>query len=161
MRVLTDPAETGAVTLALPQDVQAEARDWPDELFTARIWYVPRPVPEPAALARAAAVIRSGRQPADRGRRRRDLRARRAAALRQFAEATGIPVADTQAGKGALAWRPPAAPLGARRRTGIAGGQPRWPAQADVVHRHRHPVQRLHHRVAHRVRPTRTCASST
>jgi len=45
MRVLTDPAETGAVTLALPQDVQAEAHDWPEQLFTERTWYVPRPVP--------------------------------------------------------------------------------------------------------------------
>ena len=50
MRVLTDPAETGAVTLALPQDVQAEAYDWPDELFAKRVWHVGRPVPEPAAL---------------------------------------------------------------------------------------------------------------
>src|SRR5690349_21869899 len=50
LRVLTDPAETGAVTLALPQDVQAEAHDWPDELFTERPWFVPRPLPEPAAL---------------------------------------------------------------------------------------------------------------
>ncbi|MGW5159089.1 thiamine pyrophosphate-binding protein, partial [Nonomuraea wenchangensis] len=54
MRVLTDPAETGAVTLALPQDVQAEAYDWPDELFARRVWHVPRPRPERAALARAA-----------------------------------------------------------------------------------------------------------
>ncbi|MEV4259757.1 thiamine pyrophosphate-binding protein, partial [Spirillospora sp. NPDC049652] len=48
MRVLTDPAETGAVTLALPQDVQAEAHDWPEELFARRVWRVPRPVPEPS-----------------------------------------------------------------------------------------------------------------
>ena len=47
MRVLTDPAETGAVTLALPQDVQAEAYDWPAELFAPRVWHVARPVPEP------------------------------------------------------------------------------------------------------------------
>ncbi len=63
MRVLTDPAETGAVTLALPQDVQAEAHDWPDDLFAERTWYVPRPVPEPAALDRAVAVLRSARRP--------------------------------------------------------------------------------------------------
>src|SRR6202030_2482899 len=63
MRVLTDPAETGAVTLALPQDVQAEAHDWPDKLFAERTWYVPRPLPEPAALGRAAAVLRIARQP--------------------------------------------------------------------------------------------------
>ena len=58
MRVLTDPAETGAVTLALPQDVQAEAGEWPEELFAKRVWHVPRPVPEPAALERAVAVLR-------------------------------------------------------------------------------------------------------
>ncbi|MCT3006464.1 3D-(3,5/4)-trihydroxycyclohexane-1,2-dione acylhydrolase (decyclizing), partial [Propionibacterium freudenreichii] len=50
MRVLTDPAETGAVTVAMPQDVQAEAFDWPVEFFRKRVWHVRRPVPEPAAL---------------------------------------------------------------------------------------------------------------
>ena len=63
MRVLTDPAETGAVTLALPQDVQAEAHDWPADLFTERTWFVPRPLPEPAALGRAVEVLRNARRP--------------------------------------------------------------------------------------------------
>ena len=63
MRVLTDPAETGAVTLALPQDVQAEAADWPAALFARRVWHVARPVPEPGALDRALAVIRGARRP--------------------------------------------------------------------------------------------------
>ena len=63
MRVLTDPAATGAVTLALPQDVQAEAYDWPEELFAHRVWHVARPVPEPAALDRAVAAIRSASKP--------------------------------------------------------------------------------------------------
>src|SRR5690606_34055498 len=63
MRVLTDPAETGAVTIALPQDVQAEAYDWPEELFEPRVWHIPRPAPEPAALARPAALIRSSERP--------------------------------------------------------------------------------------------------
>src|SRR3954447_9513135 len=57
MRVLTDPAQTGAVTVALPQDVQAEAADWPQELFAKRVWHIARPVPEPAALARAVEVL--------------------------------------------------------------------------------------------------------
>ena len=107
MRVLTDPAETGAVTLALPQDVQAEAYDWPEELFAERVWHVARPVPEPAALApgRRRAAVRPAA--ADRGRRRRHLRRGQRDALRELAEATGIPVADTQAGKGALAWDHP------------------------------------------------------
>ncbi|GAA5170923.1 hypothetical protein GCM10023321_68750 [Pseudonocardia eucalypti] len=103
MRVLTDPADTGAVTLALPQDVQAEAFDWPEELFARRVWHIPRPVPEPAALARAVALLRSARRPlviAGGG----VVYSEAGSALRRFTEATGIPVADTQAGKGAIPW---------------------------------------------------------
>lgn len=101
MRALTDPAQTGAATIALPQDVQAEAFDWPDELFAKRVWHLARPVPEPAALERAAAVIRSAHRPlvvAGGGVHYSQAED----ALARFAEATGIPVADTQAGKGAL-----------------------------------------------------------
>ncbi|MGP5199148.1 MULTISPECIES: 3D-(3,5/4)-trihydroxycyclohexane-1,2-dione acylhydrolase (decyclizing) [Brachybacterium] len=101
MRVLTDPAETGAVTLSLPQDVQAEAFDWPLEFFRERTWHVGRPVPEPAALERAVAVIRSARRPvliAGGGA----IYSEASAELAAFADATGIPVLDTQAGKGAL-----------------------------------------------------------
>ncbi len=108
MRVLTDPAETGAVTLALPQDVQAEAYDWPLELFARRVWHIPRAVPEPAAVARAVGVIRSARRPlviAGGGVHYSEA----IEALRLFAEATGIPVADTQAGKGAILWDHPLA----------------------------------------------------
>jgi 3D-(3,5/4)-trihydroxycyclohexane-1,2-dione acylhydrolase (decyclizing) len=108
MRVLTDPAEVGAVTLALPQDVQAEAHDWPEDLFTERTWRIPRPVPEPAALAHAAGVLRSAKKPliiAGGG----VIYSEAGPALRAFAEQTGIPVADTQAGKGALAWDHPCA----------------------------------------------------
>jgi Acetolactate synthase len=108
MRVLTDPAETGAVTIALPQDVQAQAHDWPEELFAKRVWHIPRPVPEPAALARAVAVLRSARHPlivAGGGVHYSEA----TEALRRFAEATGFPVADTQAGKGALLWEHPLA----------------------------------------------------
>lgn len=101
MRVLTDPAETGAVTLCLPQDVQAEAFDFPVELFGKRVWHVGRPVPEPAALARAVAAIKASKTPlivAGGGA----IYAGATKQLRAFAEATGIPVADTQAGKGAI-----------------------------------------------------------
>src|SRR5882672_7260403 len=108
MRVLTDPSETGAVTVSLPQDVQAEAYDWPEELFARRVWHVARPVPEPAALARAVEVLRSASKPllvAGGG----VIYSEATAALRAFAEATGIPVADTQAGKGAIAWDHPCA----------------------------------------------------
>jgi 3D-(3,5/4)-trihydroxycyclohexane-1,2-dione acylhydrolase (decyclizing) len=103
MRVLTDPADTGAVTLALPQDVQAEAYDWPADLFAERVWHVPRPVPEPAALARAAELLRGARRPlivAGGG----VIYSRATGELRELAEATGIPVGGTQAGRGALPW---------------------------------------------------------
>ena len=92
MRVLTDPADTGAVTICLPQDVQAEAFDWPVALFRKRVWHIGRPVPEPAALARAVEVIRSANRPlvvAGGG----VVYAEAAEQLRAFATATGIPVA--------------------------------------------------------------------
>ncbi|MGH3242768.1 MAG: 3D-(3,5/4)-trihydroxycyclohexane-1,2-dione acylhydrolase (decyclizing), partial [Spirillospora sp.] len=103
MRVLTDPAETGAVTLALPQDVQAEAYDWPEELFARRVWRIPRPVPEPAALEEASAVLLAAERPlivAGGG----VIYSHATDELRAFAERTGIPVAETQAGKGSLPW---------------------------------------------------------
>jgi 3D-(3,5/4)-trihydroxycyclohexane-1,2-dione acylhydrolase (decyclizing) len=103
MRVVTDPGETGAVTIALPQDVQAEAYDWPEELFRKRVWHVQRPMPEPAQLARAANVLREARKPlivAGGGVIYSDA----TEALRRFADATGIPVSETQAGKGAIPW---------------------------------------------------------
>ena len=130
MRVLTDPAETGAVTLALPQDVQAEAYDWPEELFAERVWHVARPVPEPAALHRAAAVLKSARRPlivAGGG----VIYAEASAALREFAEATGIPVAETQAGKGALACDHPLS-VGGVGATGSPAANA-LAAEADVV----------------------------
>ena len=130
MRVLTDPAGTGAVTLALPQDVQAEAGDWPAELFAPRVWHVPRPVPEPAALARAAAVIRAAARPlivAGGG----VIYAEATAELREFAEATGIPVAETQAGKGSLPFDHPLA-VGALGSTGTVAAN-RIASEADVV----------------------------
>ena len=130
MRVLTDPAEAGAVTLALPQDVQAEAHDWPEELFAERVWRVARPMPEPAALHRAAAVLKSARRPlivAGGG----VIYAEASAALRELAEATGIPVADTQAGKGALAWDHPLS-VGGAGATGSPAANA-LAADADVV----------------------------
>jgi len=130
MRVLTDPAETGAVTLALPQDVQAEARDWPAELFDERVWHIARPVPEPAALARAAALIRSAQRPlivAGGGVIYSDA----TQALRAFAAATGIPVAETQAGKGAMRYDDPCC-VGAIGATGTTAANA-LARDADVV----------------------------
>ncbi|MFH9822948.1 3D-(3,5/4)-trihydroxycyclohexane-1,2-dione acylhydrolase (decyclizing) [Streptomyces bobili] len=101
MRVLTDPVETGAVTLALPQDVQAEAYDWPDAFFAERTWSVRRPGADPAELAEAVTAIRAAKRPlliAGGGVHH----SRAEEALAEFAAATGIPVASTQAGKGSL-----------------------------------------------------------
>ncbi|MCT9142354.1 3D-(3,5/4)-trihydroxycyclohexane-1,2-dione acylhydrolase (decyclizing) [Streptomyces violarus] len=101
MRVLTDPVETGAVTLALPQDVQAEAYDWPEEFFAERIWTVRRPGADPTELAEAVRIIRAAARPlvvAGGGVHH----SRAEEALAEFAGTTGIPVASTQAGKGSL-----------------------------------------------------------
>ncbi|GAP46617.1 3D-(3,5/4)-trihydroxycyclohexane-1,2-dione acylhydrolase (decyclizing) [Streptomyces azureus] len=101
MRVLTDPVETGAVTLALPQDVQAEAYDWPDDFFAERTWTVRRPGADPTELAEAVRLIRAAKRPlvvAGGGVHH----SRAEEALAEFAEITGIPVASTQAGKGSL-----------------------------------------------------------
>jgi len=101
MRVLTSPAETGAVTLALPQDVQAEAYDYPAALFEPRVWTIARPRADRDRLQQAARMIRESRQPmivAGGG----VIYSEATDALRQFVDATGIPVGETQAGKGAL-----------------------------------------------------------
>ena len=130
MRVLTDPAETGAVTLALPQDVQAEAHDWPAQLLAPRVWPVARPVPEPVALARAAALIRESLRPliiSGGG----TIYAEATSALRGFAEVTGIPVTETQAGKGSLRYDHPLA-LGAIGATGTVAANT-LASQADLV----------------------------
>lgn len=101
MRVLTDPAETGAVVLAMPQDVQAEAFDWPVEMFEKRVWHVRRPAVSETEMARAAAIIKSAKRPlivSGGG----TIYAEASQELRDLASATGIPVSDTQAGKGAI-----------------------------------------------------------
>jgi 3D-(3,5/4)-trihydroxycyclohexane-1,2-dione acylhydrolase (decyclizing) len=118
MRVLADPVETGAVTLALPQDVQAEAFDWPEEFFAERIWHVRRPAPEPSELAAAAEAVRAATRPliiAGGGVHHSEAEP----ALKEFVEATGIPVASTQAGKGSLHHDHPA-DLGGVGHTGTA-----------------------------------------
>jgi 3D-(3,5/4)-trihydroxycyclohexane-1,2-dione acylhydrolase (decyclizing) len=101
MRVLTSPAETGAVTLALPQDVQAEAYDYPAAFFEPRVWTIPRGRADHARLNEAAKLIRASRRPmivAGGG----VIYSEATDALRRFVEATGIAVGETQAGKGAL-----------------------------------------------------------
>ncbi|MCD7445345.1 3D-(3,5/4)-trihydroxycyclohexane-1,2-dione acylhydrolase (decyclizing) [Streptomyces lincolnensis] len=130
MRVLTDPVETGAVTLALPQDVQAEAYDWPEEFFAERTWVVRRPGADPAELAEAVRAIRAAEKPlviAGGGVHH----SRAEEALAEFAEATGIPVASTQAGKGSLRYDHPQ-DVGGVGHTGTATAN-ELARQADLV----------------------------
>ncbi len=118
MRVLADPAETGAVTLALPQDVQAEAYDWPEEFFAERAWPVRRPAPDATELEAAVRAVRSARRPlivAGGGVRHSGAEETLAA----FTAATRIPVASTQAGKGSLRHDHPA-DVGGIGHTGTA-----------------------------------------
>lgn len=101
MRTLTDPADTGAVVLAMPQDVQAEAFDFPVEMFEKRVWHIRRAPLDRASLDRAVAAIRAAKRPmviAGGG----VIYSEASEELRAFATTTGIPVADTQAGKGAI-----------------------------------------------------------
>jgi 3D-(3,5/4)-trihydroxycyclohexane-1,2-dione acylhydrolase (decyclizing) len=117
MRVLTDPAETGAVTLALPEDVQVEAFEVPDSFVEPRTWTIYRQPPAPDALARAAGLVRKARRPlivAGGG----VVYSEALVALRDLVDATGIPVGETMAGRGALVSEHPLS-LGA---IGAAGG---------------------------------------
>jgi 3D-(3,5/4)-trihydroxycyclohexane-1,2-dione acylhydrolase (decyclizing) len=130
MRVLTSPAETGAVTLALPEDVQSEAWEFPASLFERRVWAVRRPHPEPEAVARAVAWVRESKRPlivAGGG----VLYSEASGALDALATATGIPVGETQAGKGALPYDHPSS-LGAIGVTGTPGANV-MAREADLV----------------------------
>jgi 3D-(3,5/4)-trihydroxycyclohexane-1,2-dione acylhydrolase (decyclizing) len=130
MRVLTSPSDTGAVTLSLPQDVQAEAFDFPAELFEPRTWTVARPRPDARQLDEAAAILRAARRPlivAGGGVIYSDA----CAALARFAGRTGIGVGETQAGKGALAFDH-AQSAGAIGVTGTSAAN-RLAHDADVV----------------------------
>ena len=130
MRVLTDPADTGAVTIAMPQDVQAEAFDWPETLFAERVWHIRRPLPSHAEVQRAAAIIASAERPlivAGGG----VIYSGATNALARFCERTGIPVGQTQAGKGALPYDHPQS-VGAVGTTGTTAANA-LAAEADVV----------------------------
>ncbi len=130
MRVLTSPADCGAVTLALPQDVQTEAYDYPEELFSKRVWLIRRGEPDRESLERAVKAI---------GRAKRPLivcgggvlMSEAPEALREFAMRTGIPVAETQAGKGALRWDDPQV-VGAIGATGSLAAN-RLARETDLV----------------------------
>lgn len=130
MRVLTSVSDTGAVTLCLPEDVQSEAWDFPEALFEPRVWDIRRPRPEPEAVARAIEMIKAAKRPlilAGGG----VLYSEASAALAHFADATSIPVAETQAGKGSLAFDHPLS-LGAIGATGTRGANV-MAREADLV----------------------------
>jgi 3D-(3,5/4)-trihydroxycyclohexane-1,2-dione acylhydrolase (decyclizing) len=130
MRVLTSPADTGAVTLALPQDVQAEAYSYPEAFFRKRVWHIARNRPDSGALERAAELIRAAKRPmivAGGG----VLYSEATEALRRFEEATGIPVGETMAGKGSLRYDHPLN-LGAVGVTGTLAAN-RIARDADLV----------------------------
>ena len=130
MRVLTSQADTGAVTLALPQDVQAEAYEYPADFFEPRVWRVSRPLPEAPAIDRAAGLIRSAQRPflvAGGGVIYSDA----SAALARVAQRSGIPVGETQAGKGSLPYDHRSC-MGAVGASGTLAAN-RLAAQADLV----------------------------
>ena len=129
-RVLTSPADTGAVTLSIPQDVQTEAFDYPSALFEKRVWSIQRNRPDRAALEQAAAAIRAAQKPiiiAGGG----VLYSEATAALREFVDRFGIPVAETMAGKGSLPYDHPLQ-LGAAGATGTFAAE-QVADEADVV----------------------------
>ena len=129
-RVLTDPVETGAVTISLPEDVQSEAFDWPERLFERRVWRVRRPPPEAADLADAVRLIGSSTAPlivVGGG----VIYSEATDELSDFATRFGIPVVETQAGKGALPWNHPMNAGPAGTNGGLAAN--RLARDADVV----------------------------
>ena len=130
MRVLTDPAQTGAVTLAMPEDVQTEAFDVPDEFLEARVWTIYRQPPPLEAMVRAEELIRGAKRPlivAGGG----VIYSEATGALAEFVDATGIPVCETQAGRGALVSDHQLS-LGGVGATGTAAAN-RVARQADLV----------------------------
>ncbi|MFV8163461.1 3D-(3,5/4)-trihydroxycyclohexane-1,2-dione acylhydrolase (decyclizing) [Mycobacterium sp. 134] len=130
MRVLTDPVETGAATVSIPQDVQAEAYDWPESLFAERTWHIARPLPERSVIARAAEIVASARTPliiAGGGVHYSGAEE----ALAALCEQTGMPVAETQAGKGSLRYDHPQS-VGAIGSTGTTAANA-LASEADVV----------------------------
>ena len=130
MRVLTSPAETGAVTLALPQDVQATAYAYPEAFFSRRVWHIPRNRPDRRALEQAAEWIRASQRPlivAGGG----VIYSEATGVLERFVEQTGIPVGETMAGKGSLRYDN-ALNLGAIGATGTFAAN-RVAREADLV----------------------------
>jgi len=130
MRVLTDPVETGAVTISLPEDVQTEAYDYPVAMFEKRVWRIRRPLAEPEAIAEAVKLLKKAKRPMivmGGGVKY----AQASAELADFAERFGIPVTETQAGKGGIPWNHPMNMGNVGSLAGSAASQ--VANQADVV----------------------------
>jgi 3D-(3,5/4)-trihydroxycyclohexane-1,2-dione acylhydrolase (decyclizing) len=130
MRVLTSPVHTGTVTLALPQDVQTEAFDYPASLFEKRVWHVARNRPDRASIARAVEWIRQATRPliiAGGG----VIYSEATQSLQQFVDHTGIPVGETMAGKGSLPYDHPLC-MGALGATGTLAAN-RLAKDADII----------------------------
>ena len=130
MRVLVSPSDTGAVTLALPQDVQTEAFNFPEELFRKRVWKIPRPRPDEMLLKEAAAIIKASKNPviiAGGG----VIYSQATGILKSVVEQTGVPVAETFAGKGSLPYDHPSN-LGAAGVTGTPGAN-EFTSKADLI----------------------------
>ena len=130
MRVLTSPSDCGAVTLSLPQDVQTEAYDYPEDLFRKRVWLIRRGQPDQVSMERAIEAIRKAEKPlivAGGG----VLMSEASAALDKFVRQTGIPVGESQAGKGSLPWDHPQC-MGAIGATGTLAAN-RLAHSADLV----------------------------
>src|SRR6266849_5443901 len=151
MRILTSPSETGAVTLSLPQDVQSEAFDYPEEFFQKRVWAIPRNRCDQSQLKRASDWIRASKKPlivAGGG----VLYSEASAVLAKFAQATGIPVSETQAGKGALPFDHPQE-VGA---VGVTDSRREYSgSRSRSCSWDWHPLQRFHERVENRVSKSR------
>jgi 3D-(3,5/4)-trihydroxycyclohexane-1,2-dione acylhydrolase (decyclizing) len=129
-RILTDPADTGAVTIALPEDVQTEAYDYPSAFFEQRTWHVRRPLPEPELIQAAVQLITAAKRPliiSGGGA----IYSEASEELRRFVEEFGIPVTETQAGKGVLNWNHPmnAGPIGSNGSTAAN----RLAREADLI----------------------------
>ena len=130
MRVLTSPAETGAVTLSIPQDVQAEAFDFPKAMFQKKVWHIARPMPDVSLLKKAVQCIRQSKHPmiiAGGG----TIYSGATTVLKKFVNRTGIPVTETYGGKGSLTYDEPQN-LGAMGVTGTPGAN-EIAKEADVV----------------------------
>ena len=156
MRVLTSPAETGTVTLCLPQDVQAEAFDFPEEFFRKRVWLVPRSRCDEKSLAACRGMDSCCKSTTDCCGRWRAL-LRSVEALSNLRQQTGIPVCETQAGKGSLPYRPSAT---SRRHGSNRHARREYSGPGSgLSHRHRNALQRFHDRFQNCLSESIACAS--